>query len=67
MTLFRLADNLAIRVGPNGVWIWAPDVSEHAIFLDERALREMGLHLVPHSADPKASNWVKATIPIRIA
>jgi hypothetical protein len=45
VTLFRLADNLAIRVGRKGLWIWAPDVSEHPIFLDEAVLMEMGLHL----------------------
>ena len=45
MTLFCLAENLAIRVGRKGLWIWAPDVAESPIFLDEAVLREMGLYL----------------------
>jgi hypothetical protein len=67
VTLFRLADNLAIRVGRSGLWIWAPDVSECAIFLDKGVLREMGLHLCEHLPEPKVSSQPGATNPIRIA
>ena len=45
MTLYRLADNLAIRVGRDGIWIWAPDVSDRPFHLDSRTLTDMGLHL----------------------
>lgn len=45
MTLYRLADNLAIRVGRDGIWIWAPDVSERPFHLDARTLTDSGLHL----------------------
>ena len=55
MTLYRLADNLAIRVGRDSVWIWAPDVSEHPIRLDAGMLNEMGLRLtVQASEDPSS-------------
>jgi hypothetical protein len=57
VTLYRLADNLAIRVGRDGIWIWAPDVSDRPFHLDPRTLTDMGLHLgstagsVPPDAD----------------
>ena len=61
MTLYRLADNLAIRVGRDGIWIWAPDVSDRPFHLDPQALTDMGLHLgstaecVPPAAPPTGS------------
>ena len=45
MTLFCLAENLSMRVGRDGVWIWAPSVSPRPIHLDARTLAEMGLRL----------------------
>ena len=57
MTLYRLADNLAIRVGRDGIWIWAPDVSERPIHLDPRTLTDMGLHLgAPEKTSPASSS-----------
>jgi|GEM_PF-2700165 hypothetical protein len=56
MTLYRLADNLAIRVGRDGLWIWAPDVSDRPIHLDPRTLTDMGLHLGAWGSCDSTSN-----------
>lgn len=45
MTIFFLSDNLSLRVGRDGVWIWAPSVASTPIHLDRRRLAEMGLRL----------------------
>jgi hypothetical protein len=66
VTLFRIADNLAIRVGRRGVWIWAPDVSVRPIYLDEKTLTEMGLSLVA-PRDGEARSLDEARTPTRSA
>ena len=54
MTIFRFADNLALRVGRRGVWIYAPDVSAHPIHLDTRVLRATGLPVSCGTGDEPA-------------
>lgn len=64
MTLYRLADNLAIRVGRDGIWIWAPDVSERPIHLDSRTLTDMGLHLgAPEGVGPPSGSADSNPLP----
>ena len=64
VTLYRLADNLAIRVGRDGIWIWAPDVSERPIHLDPRTLTDMGLHLgAPEEASSPLSSADSNPLP----
>jgi hypothetical protein len=46
VTIFRFADNLSLRVGRRGVWIYVPDVSAVPIYLDTRALRDAGLPIL---------------------
>ncbi len=62
MTIFFLSDNLSLRVGPDGVWIWAPSVVSTPIHLDQRRLAEMGLRLSLSRPDPPGRN-APASIP----
>ena len=67
VTLFRLADNLAVRVGRNGIWIWAPDIAPRPFHVDSKTLAELGFRLgfeqsgisgseaIPSSRDPMRS------------
>ena len=45
MTIFCLSETLSIRVGRDGVWIWAPAISSQPLHLDADRLEEMGLLL----------------------
>lgn len=46
MIIFRFADNLSLRVGRRGVWIYAPEISAVPIHLDTRILRDSGLPIL---------------------
>ena len=46
MKIFLLSDSFSIRVGRQGIWIWAPGACGEPIYLDSRRLAEMGLGLL---------------------
>ena len=46
MKIFLLSDSFSIRVGRQGIWIWAPAAGGEPIYLDARRLAEMGLGLL---------------------
>ena len=46
MKIFLFSENLSIRVGRLGIWIWAPPLAAEPIYLDVRRLAEMGLGLL---------------------
>jgi len=45
VTIFCLSDRLSIRVGRDGIWIWAATLSPEPVHLDRLRLAEMGLWL----------------------
>ena len=46
MKMFLLSEDLSIRVGRGGIWIWVPAARSEPIYLDVRRLTEMGLGLL---------------------
>ena len=71
MKIFLLSDSFSIRVGRQGIWIWAPAACGEPIYLDDRRLAEMGLGLLEtrecrldpsapgNPSPPSAPSWPK--------